>query len=124
MSDYDALRQNMRYAPVKVNPEWEDITISGNYDRIVRAEFGEPPYDGQLDDVPVARGADTLFTDTPYLGPLGVSAELAGKALWDLFYRLDNMKPPLLPRLRPRPIDAIELDIARATIPAFRPEDC
>lgn len=41
---------------------------------------------------------------------------------WNL-YVLFSAKPPLLAKLRVRPLAAIELDIARATIPAMRPEN-
>lgn len=37
--------------------------------------------------------------------------------------RIMNMRPPMLRRLRVRPLWMIELEIARATLPAMRQED-
>lgn len=96
MSDYDAMRQNMRCTPVKVNPEWEDITISGNYDRIVRTAFWPPK---------TTRNDDGTYA---YTWEFGGPPDIA----------------PIRPHpVAVRPITVIEAEIRRAVVPVLRPED-
>lgn len=96
MSDYDAMRQNMRCTPVKVKPEWGDIPISGTYDRLVRAAFGSPK---------TTRNDDGTYVHTwEFVGPPDID--------------------PIRPHpVAVRPITVIEAEIRRAVVRGLRPED-